>query len=257
MLTSNEISLIKKWLVECGDIALAEQVGIAYEIKKDYTPVTRVEFAIEQYLSSRLTIQFPSFQIVTEEHGVLNQYNELLWALDPIDGTRVFIAGLPTWGISLGLLRNGRPEAGFFYLPALKEMYWTAGEGAFFNDRLLDCSSSLGCKDPLSFLCVPSNAFLHFDISFPRVRSLGSTAYHLVLAARGAACSVLTRNVSIWDIAGALPILAQTGINVEFLSGKPIDLEILLDGRPMSEPMLVANSMWMEKMRSLIKEKSA
>lgn len=255
MLTDSQMDQIKEWLVEAGNFALEQRDSIGYELKMDRTPVTAVEYQIEKRLAERLAKLFPGDQIITEENGVLNAHSDRVWALDPIDGTRAYVGGLPTWGVSLGLLVKGQPAAGFFYMPVLNEMYWSCERGAFLNKQRLSGGLRPTLDDPLAFLAVPSNAFLNFEIQFPRVRSLGSTAYHLALVGRGAACGAIVRHNHIWDIAGLLPLLEKTGILVETLAGGRVDFGLLLDGHPMAEPLLAASQQWMEPLRAAIRRK--
>ena len=148
--------------------------------------------------------------------------------IDPLDGTRAYASGLPIWGVSVGVLRNGKPLAGGFYMPAVDELYWGDETGAFLDGRPLP-PPAVSLDDPLAFLAVPSNSHLLYDISFHRLRSLGSTAAHLIYVAR-------RRN---WraDPAGQglgpgrrAADLRHTGIELRYLSGAPFDICDLLPG---------------------------
>ena len=109
--------------------------------------------------------------------------------------------------------------------------------------------------DPLAFLAVPSNSHLIYDISFRRLRSLGSTAAHLIYVSRGAAVGALTRRVKIWDLAGVLPILMHTGIELRYLSGDPFDVRDLLDGEAAPEPLVAAHATIIEDVLESIRIK--
>jgi myo-inositol-1(or 4)-monophosphatase len=249
-----DIQQINAWLVEAGALARAALATVTYNLKQDRTPVSTADYAVETYLAERLQDRFPDHRLVTEETGVMGAASDRLWALDPIDGTKIFLAGLPTWGISLGLLVEGQPAAGFFHMPATGDLYWGWAEGAFCNGQRLARVEAQDYHDPLMFVAVPSNAHQHYRIHYPRLRSFGSTAAHLAWLARGATIGVITRHVSLWDLAGVLPLLAQTGIRIEYLSGRPLDFNALLEGQTTPEPVLAASLQWFDKLRSAISE---
>ena len=253
-LHADDIQQINAWLVEAGKAACTALATATYNLKPDRTPVSTADFYVETYLAERLQDRFPDQRLVTEETGVMGASSDWLWALDPIDGTKIFLAGLPTWGISLGLLVKGQPAAGFFHMPATGDLYWAWEEGAFWNGQRLARVEAQDYHDPLMFVAVPSNAHQKYRIRYPRLRSFGSTAAHLAWLARGVAIGVITRHVSLWDLAGVLPLLAQTGIRIEYLSGRPLDFAALLDGQTTPEPLLAASYQWFDKLRSAIRE---
>ncbi len=251
-LDPDQILQVKSWLVEAGQIALEGYAHARVRWKGDNTPVTDAEKRIEELIFSRLREHFPGQQILSEESGVVPASSEAAWVLDPIDGTKTYLGGLPTWGISLGLLVGGEPRAGFIYLPATQDMGWAAGAGAFWNDQPLRPDTSLDFDNPIAFLAVPSNAHRRYKISFPRTQAFGSTVLHLACVARGIAVGALTRRVYLWDIAGMLPILRETGVVYEYLSGAPVDLSALLLGQKTPEPILASRPEWMERLRQSI-----
>lgn len=223
------------------------------ELKSDGTPATAMDRTIEAFLLSRLADRYPTHRVLTEESGVHGGDSEFTWVIDPLDGTRAFASGLPIWGISAGILRRSEPLAGAFYLPALHELYWGDATGAFLDGRPLTPPSPVSLDDPLAFLLVPSNSHLLYDIDLRRVRSLGSTAAHLIYVARGVAVGALTRRVKLWDLAGVLPILRHAGIELRYLSGMPVRMRDLLDGQPASEPILAAAPHLVEPLRAMIR----
>ena len=253
-LQADDIRQINTWLVEAGSAARAALTTATYNLKQDRTPVSTADYAVETYLAERLQGRFPGHRLVTEETGVMGAASDYLWALDPIDGTKIFLAGLPTWGISLGLLVNGQPAAGFFHMPVTGDLYWAWAEGAFCNGQRLSRVEGQDYHDPLMFVAVPSNAHEHYRIHYPRLRSFGSTAAHLAWRGRGIALGVITRQGSLWDLAGGLPLLAQTGIRIEYLSGRPLDFSALLEGQSTPEPVLAASLQWFDKLRKAIHE---
>jgi fructose-1,6-bisphosphatase/inositol monophosphatase family enzyme len=144
---------------------------------------------------------------------------------------------------------------GAVYLPAMGEMYWADEGGAFRNGERLSPRPLPSLEDPLAFLAVPSNAHRRYEIDLPRLRSLGSTAAHLVYVAASSCVGALTRWVSIWDVAGALPFFPHAGVAARYLSGAPFVVAPLLDGVSFPEPLLVARADLMEEIRRRIRPK--
>ncbi len=257
-LSVEQIKLIQSWMEEAGQIAMEGFGSAAAHWKPDHSPVTDNEYRIETLLIDRLGQHFPDMPVISEERAVPEQQssNKGIWVLDPIDGTKAYLNGLSTWGISLGLMSKGELAAGFFYQPATNSMIWSAGTGAFWNGQPLSAGASTLYDSPTAFLAVPSNTHLHYRITYPRLQAYGSTALHLACLARGVAVGALTRRIYIWDIAGLLPVLNQTGIAYEYLSGASVDLKALLSGQRTPEPILAARPEWIQRLRASIEKVS-
>jgi fructose-1,6-bisphosphatase/inositol monophosphatase family enzyme len=232
--------LVETWIREAGRIALEGRESLITASKEDGSLVTDVDHRIEEYLYTQISRHYPGHQILAEEGTRQGGEGEFLWTVDPIDGTRAYASGLPVWGISIGILKGHEPYAGYFFMPAVGELYAGLQDHAFFNDRSLPPVSKDGTITSTAFLAVPSNAHRYFDISFGRLRSLGSTTAHLAYVARGTALAALTRHLYVWDIAPVMPLLKATGIVVKYLSGQDFDLHQLLDGSPSPEPLVAA-----------------
>ena len=250
------ISDIQNILRAAGEIALTRRATAQVRLKSDMTPFTDIELDMEALILPFLREYFPNYQILSEENGAQGPVKPAFWALDPIDGTKIFLNGLPTWGVSLGSIVNGRPYLGFFYMPATDDLYWGGeGYGAFLNGTPLPINVARDLDDPLSFLAIPSNGHRYFEFDYPRLRCFGSTAAHCCYVAQGAAAGALLRRVNLWDLAGVLPILAQTGVRVEYYSQGVFSPEPYLNGGKIKEELLVARKPILGKMRALIQRK--
>lgn len=230
-------------LREAGALALTQRGQMSAELKADRSPVTEVDRQVETLLIERIQARYPDHLILSEESGLHTAQGapekpRFAWALDPIDGTRAFASGLPVWGISAGVLRDGLPYAGGFYLPVTGELYSGTTREAWYNQRPMRRLETFAPNSPLTFLGVPSEFHHHFKISAPRIRSMGSTAAHLAYVATGAAAGMLTRTISLWDIAGVLPLAEAVGVELAYLSGRKFDSAELLSGHPIREPLL-------------------
>ncbi len=253
---SSTISEIQLILRRAGEKAISRRSQAQVQYKADHTPFTDVELDLEAEILPYLQEKFPEYQILSEENGSQGPKKTALWALDPIDGTKVYLLGLPNWGISLGSIVDGQPHLGFFYMPATGDMYWGgAGYGAWHNDQPLPIELEQDLNDPLGFLAIPANSHRHFDIEYPNLRNFGSTAAHCCYVAQGSAVAALLRRVNLWDLAGVLPILAQIGVLAEYYSGGPFTPGPYLTGARISEEILIARPSVMEKLRDMIHRK--
>ncbi len=247
------IQSIHAALQQAGDLALAQPTGQEYQLKADRTPFTQVEMAMEEQISAFLMKTFPDCQIISEESGIGSGDSPFKWLLDPIDGTKMYLTGGATWGISLGLFIHETPVLGFFYLPKSRDLFWGGdGYGAFFNQTPLHPSLTPDPNDPLVFFGAPSSFHRCFEVCFPRIRILGSTALHLAFVASGASIGALTRRVYLWDLAGLLPVLAQTGVQLEFFSGETFCPGDYLDGSRLPEELIAARPSQMSMLREMI-----
>jgi len=134
-------------------IALATQAGKrqltaqvqrrVFEIKADGSPVTTVDRECETLIREGLRSAFPEDGILGEEGGMQEGPSGRTWIVDPLDGTRPFIRGIPTYSCLIALEAVGEPVVGVIHLPALKETCWaSSGGGAFQNDRPLRVSNT-------------------------------------------------------------------------------------------------------------------
>lgn len=250
-----DIHLVRNWLIEAGRIALSRSADRRVAIKPDLTPVTQIDHQIEAFLLERISRYYPGHGILAEE-GSSRAGSEFTWIIDPIDGTRAFASGLPIWGISVGVFHREEPYAGVFYMPVTGEMYWSSQEQAYCNEQVLVPPTTVDLHSSLAFIAVPSNAHLHFDITLPRLRSLGSVTAHLAFVAYGKATAAITRHIRLWDMAAVLPSLRIAQTRLVYLSGKPFHPGELLDGRLTPEPIIAAHASIIDEVHACIKQKS-
>jgi len=113
------------------------QNGVHADFKADDSPVTIADKQAEELIRSRIEQEFPSHAIVGEEFGRTRDENAThRWFIDPIDGTKSFIRGVPIYAVLIGLEIEGKIEVGAVYFPALDEMIYAAsGTGCYWNGR--------------------------------------------------------------------------------------------------------------------------
>ncbi|HMN11711.1 MAG TPA: inositol monophosphatase family protein [Bellilinea sp.] len=246
---------IKEAVIRAGKFALSKRLEAVARIKTDGTPTTDIELSIEKSILDNLADLYPGQPLLTEEQGKFGNSADSLWILDPIDGTRVYLSGLPIWGVSLGRFSNDHPDLGFFYLPRLDDIYWGGPEIGFWkNETKIEQFTYRDPEDPLAFILVSSNAHRYFKFTLPRVRAFGSLAAHMSYIADGTALGAVMHRAKIWDIAGVLPLLAAAGISVEYLDGDPVNYMDLMDGRDIPKPVIAGHESVLPYLRENIKQ---
>jgi myo-inositol-1(or 4)-monophosphatase len=234
-----------------GALALGHFQRAVAERKADGTLVTQADREVEAFLVAELGRLLPEASILGEEGAVRQGRGPYRVAVDPIDGTAGFLAGLPTWCVCVGILQGGEPVAGVVHLPCLRETYVAAEGRASVNGVPL---APLGAASPLGdpFVATHARAHARLQITYAgKVRSLGSSAYHVILAARGAAEGALLGRVHLWDLAGPGAILHAVGGRFQYLGGAPVDLALLADGRRAPDYVLAGAPAALERLRPL------
>jgi myo-inositol-1(or 4)-monophosphatase len=247
------VELVKEWVRQAGEIALGYFNRVEGTLKQDRTLVSAADLEIEDLLTTQIRAAYPDHGLIGEE-GTKEVRGECVWAIDPLDGTRAFLSGLPVWGVSVGLLWRGRPWLGVFYLPLLNEWYHSASPtaGAFWNDRPISCPALNGW-DENSLLCIPGDVHHRYAISFPgTVRAMGSAAAHLCWVARGNAAAVFLDRPALWDVAAGAAILSAAGGTLRYLEGQQVPLEHLLDEGTILRPLLGAHPSMVDRLRPYI-----
>ncbi|HMO57175.1 MAG TPA: inositol monophosphatase family protein [Roseiflexaceae bacterium] len=246
---------LRTWITECGDLARRQFNYAVGRRKADLSFVTETDLAIEKLLVTRLLYRYPDYGILAEEGTSHAIDREFVWALDPLDGTASFIAGLPLWGISLGLLRHGQPYFGMIYLPLLDACYWAGPDGPAYYNGISTTVLAPSHWHSDDWICVPSNAHRRFTIDFRgKTRCLSGTAASFCYVARGSAIAALIDHVSLWDLVGGLAILRAAGGNAINLDGTPFDITTLLDRTNHSNALLVGAADQLERLRPAIKK---
>ncbi|HKJ69580.1 MAG TPA: inositol monophosphatase family protein, partial [bacterium] len=222
-------------LQRAGDIAQESYLQVSASWKENRTYVTEADLKVQEYLKGEFDRRFPDDGIIAEENDLRKppKSGDRFWIIDPIDGTASFVAGLPVWGTAIGLIEHNKPLAGFFYLPAAGDLFYTQPEG-----RVMRNGKAVRLKDPGEFhpetaLLALSRLHRHFtiDAQFPgKLRSLGSSVAHLCYLAAGCADGAFLWNVHLWDIAAGLAMLANNGGVIRGLGGRRFALAGLLDG---------------------------
>ena len=220
---------------EAGNLTLRyfRTANLSTELKVDATPVTQADREAELLLRDRIAATFPEDEILGEEFPVRPGTSGYRWILDPLDGTKSFIRGVPLYGTLIGVEHDGEFEIGVIYIPATGECVYAArGYGAWYTDakgnrepaRVSDCGD-------LSQALLLTTDIAHFrQIGRPEVwtqlasrvaltRTWGD-CYGYLLVATGRAEIMIDPIVSLWDAAALVPILEEAGGHLTDWQGK-------------------------------------
>lgn len=196
------------------------QTGIQPDFKPDDTPVTVADKKAEELVRERVEKKYPTHALLGEEFGDSQHSNATYrWVIDPIDGTKSFIRGIPLYSVLLGLEIEGKVEVGVAYFPALNEMVAAAtGEGCWWNGRrsrvsdVTDLSRAyLAFSDPKSFEEYNRRNVWERIKNATYFRGGWGDAYGYLLVATGRAEVMLDPVMNAWDCGPFPPILSEAG----------------------------------------------
>jgi inositol-phosphate phosphatase / L-galactose 1-phosphate phosphatase / histidinol-phosphatase len=204
--------------------------------KADLTPVTAADRAAELAMRSLIEERFPGHGILGEEFGRVREDAEFVWTLDPIDGTKSFISGVPLFGTLIALTRAKRPILGIIDQPISRERWvGVAGRATTLNSAVVYCRACPGLAGATLFATTP-DMFKDIDaMAFARVSSavkltrFGADCYAYGLLAAGFIDLVLEANLKPYDFCAMVPIVEGAGGVATDWQGAPLDLDS--DGR--------------------------
>jgi histidinol-phosphatase len=215
-------------------LARFRAADLAVETKPDMTPVTEADREVERVIRERLAIVRPADAVVGEEFGASGGDAARRWIIDPIDGTKNYVRGVPIWATLLALQVDAATTVGAVSAPALGRRWWAArGSGAFCRDGLGDGAprrlqvSSIGeLRDAsLSWAGIEDwegigrlDAILALGRACWRTRGYGDL-WSYMLVAEGAAEIGLDAEVSLWDLAAPQVIVEEAGGRFTDLGG--------------------------------------
>ncbi len=197
--------------------------------------VTEVDLACEKLIIQRIKDEYPSDAILSEEAGAIGQESDgPVWVIDPLDGTRNYMAGIPFFCVSIGLVRNGVAELGAIYDSIHDEMFFAhRGGGAFLNGEPISVADDGELEDVLvSIAWVKRKASRERFVRYidrlagqtSYFRRLGSAALVSCYVACGRIGAYLQAGLNPWDMAAGTVIIEEAGGCVTDFDGEPVDL---------------------------------
>ncbi|GID25450.1 histidinol-phosphatase [Paractinoplanes brasiliensis] len=212
-------------------------LDLRVESKPDLTPVSDADTAVEQAIRATLARARPRDGVLGEEFGLTQAAagpGTRRWVIDPIDGTKNFVRGVPIWGTLIALLEGDTPVAGLVSAPALGRRWWAArGHGAYAGKhqhaatrikvsgvgRISDasvCYASLDGWQQIGRL----QKIVDLSLAAWRSRAYGDF-YGYMLLAEGALDTMVEPELSLWDVAALIPIVREAGGTITDLAGRP------------------------------------
>ena len=211
-------------------------LDIDNKLTDGFYPVTAADRNAEAAMRALIEAHYPDHAITGEEFdnktGAASD-TAFEWVLDPIDGTRAFISGMPTWGTLIGLNQNDRPVLGMMEQPFTGERYFaTAGQGAFLRhaDKSMAIKTRacaqvkdavLATTTPALFIDTPAEAAWHKVAAAAKLTRYGGDCYNYALVALGQIDAVVEQGLKDVDIQALIPIVEEAGGIVTDWQGGP------------------------------------
>ncbi len=208
-------------------------LDLRVESKPDLTPVTDADLAAEQALRNVLGRARPRDAVLGEESGKTG-VGKRCWVIDPIDGTKNYVRGVPVWATLIALMVSGDVTVGVVSAPALGRRWWAARDGGAWTGRSLTKASACRVSEVASLADASMSysslsgwerqgrlgGFLDLTRSVWRTRAYGDFWSHM-LVAEGAVDLSAEPEVSLWDLAALQVIVEEAGGTFTDLTGKP------------------------------------
>ena len=219
-----------------GDIALKYfRVPVAVEDKAGtsrFDPVTRADREVEAFIRERINSTYPGHTIIGEEAGISLGTSGIKWLIDPIDGTRAYISGVPMWGILLGLMEGAECRLGLMHQPFLQETFSGSINGAFIHrggtTQRMAARATGELADAILYCTHPDvfpaeEDFVKFKLIADQCRLMryGGDCYSYCLLAQGCIDLVIEADLKPYDIVPLIPIIEAGGGVVTDWRGKP------------------------------------
>jgi len=211
-----------------------QPVTVANKDKDRFDPVTVADIKTEQGLRAHIAAKFPDHAIYGEEHGCAGAESDTMWVIDPIDGTRAFISGMPVWGTLVGLLHKGRAVAGMMAQPFTRELFFANAEGSFYHRdgqalQRLAVRQTTDLAAATLFSTAPSLFDENTGPAFSRLEQAvqmtryGTDCYAFAMLAAGCVDLVVEVGLKPHDIVALIPIIEQAGGMITQWNGQPAE----------------------------------
>lgn len=199
-----------------------------------FDPVTEGDRAAEAAIRALIEREFPEHGILGEEFGNVGLDRDYVWVIDPIDGTRAFISGLPVWGTLIGLYHKGDAVMGIMDQPFTGERYYADGKAASYRgpdgDRQIRTRTGVNLADAIMFTTTPHMYFGEAKTRFEtlqntvRLSRYGVDCYAFALLAAGHVDLVLESGVKAYDVGSLIPLVEQAGGVFTDWNGGPAEM---------------------------------
>lgn len=219
-----------------GDI-LKQRFAKVHQVerKRGAGIVTEADRLAESFILKKISRFYPNSSILTEESGEFKRHGELLFVIDPLDGTTNYAHGFPVFAVSIGLYIEDQPFAGIVYNPVQQELFFAQkGKGTHLNGKRVRVSKTTQLKDSLlgTGFYYARGKQLNREIEIFRrmnevalgVRRPGAAALDLAYVACGRYDGFWERKLSAWDVAAGFLLVTEAGGKVSDYQGAPMDI---------------------------------
>jgi len=238
---TKELALAKKAARAAGEILRGHWRRGGYEIgsKGHDNPVTAADLEADRAIKKMLRDPFPGYGWLSEETADNAERLKCrrVWIVDPLDGTKEFIKGIPEFAVAIALIEDGVPVLGVTYNPVKRETYWAMrGAGCYLNKRRVRVTRTRTLKRATVLASRSETARGEWQMfrGMLNARPTGSVAYKLALVAAGKGDATFTRSPkSEWDIASGAALVIEAGGTITDIKGREIRFNrrnVQLDG---------------------------
>ena len=238
---TKELALAKKAARAAGEILRGHWRRGGYEIgsKGHDNPVTAADLEADRAIKKMLRDPFPGYGWLSEETADNAERLKCrrVWIVDPLDGTKEFIKGIPEFAVAIALIEDGVPVLGVTYNPVKRETYWAMrGAGCYLNKRRVRVTRTRTLKRATVLASRSETARGEWQVfrGMFNARPTGSVAYKLALVAAGKGDATFTRSPkSEWDIASGAALVIEAGGSITDIKGREIRFNrrnVQLDG---------------------------
>lgn len=199
--------------------------------KQDSSPVTIADRETERHMRQMIEAAYPEHGILGEEHGEERMGNGLIWILDPIDGTKSYILGIPLYGTLIALTWKAEAKVGVISMPALGETWiGVAGEGCYFNGVKCHVGNCVSLEEA-TVLTTSPDAFSGTDLvkfdnvsKRARLRRFGGDCYMYGTIASGYADLAIEVGLQPYDFMALVPVIEEAGGVITDWEGQPLTI---------------------------------
>ncbi len=221
-MSSDLLKTLETLARQAGDITLKyfQNTDLVVEAKSDESPVTIADRETEQFIRNEVARLFPGDVVIGEEFGEgPGEAGARRWIVDPIDGTKSFIHGVPLYGVMIGVEEDGKMVAGAVFIPPLNDMVVAhKGFGCWWNGKPASVSNTDSLSKALILTTDIANQYKHGKgyswerlVASSRLMRTWGDCYGHILVATGRADAMFDPQMNPWDCAALLPILEEAG----------------------------------------------
>lgn len=207
--------------------------AIVNKLDAGFDPVTEADREAEKAIRALINAEFPAHGILGEEFGAENIDAEHVWVIDPIDGTRSFISGVPLWGTLVGLTHHGDAIAGMMAQPFTGELFYANESGAHYEGRganaRLQTRPTINISDATLCTTTPVLFRENMRVAFDRLEQAcrlsryGTDCYAYCMLAAGHVDLVVETSLQTYDIMALIPIIERAGGMITNWNGGPAE----------------------------------